>query len=752
MKKKKLLSAVTASVIVISSVPFSVHAEDTADVVTLFTTNDIHGVVGGDESTIGLALASAIAESTPDSLLIDAGDATQGAAFATISQGEDVIAAMNAAGYDVMAAGNHEFDYGAEQLLKNAELADFPILSANVTKDGKPLLDDNTVIEVGDHRIGFVGITTVQTASSTNPSKLENISFNDEIQTAKAEISELADETDGIVIIGHLGDNDAAVPCTSNQLLDALTDDEFAEVVAVIDGHSHTVEQVSYERSGRSVPIVQTGTRFTGLGKIEITFDGENVSASAEVMDIQKALDYKLTDEGTAKLNEVNSAISEIQNAQNDVLGEVLCENTSPLWGGYIYFDYAEPRICETNYGDFVTDAFVRYGKEYAKNQDITSPVVAFENGGGISSALPAGTVTKGDILNAFNHGNTVVALKVTPADIYNALEVGLTMSGQDPETGMLIREKVSGSFMQVGGMSYSYSPSGSSGSKVQEVKLADGTVLDRADTSTEILLITNEYVASGFSADLKCGELGGEDYLIESYIIEQTENGSKALDMPVSGGRITIADDVSPEFYTAAIPVYDSATLGTTAGQTIDSENSVVLKNRIVHISIDGEPSEEFVTDENGCINLTLTKGAHVISLDESSDGLPVYLNNYSGSGLEYTKEGYYRLGFSAADLPEYVPDDPTESDDPAESEDTDISQTSSETPASSTTSSTTTSTASDSTTTSSTAASTTTASTQKGEPNKTTDNPNTGAALPSAVMLVTVVGAILAVRKKNK
>lgn len=339
-KKNNLLSAVMASVIAVSAVPFSVCAEgESADVITLFTTNDIHGVVGADESTIGMALASAIAESTPDSLLIDAGDATQGASFATISQGEDVISVMNTAGYDVMAAGNHEFDYGAEQLLKNAELADFPILSANVTKDGEPLLEDSTVIEVGNRRIGFVGLTTVQTASSTNPAKLENISFNDEIETAKAEISELAEDTDGIVIVGHLGDSETAVPCTSGQLLDALTDEELSEVVAVVDGHSHTVEQTVYERGEKTVPIVQTGTRFTGLGKVEITFDGENISASAEVMDTEKALAYELTDEGKAKMDEVNSVISEIEDSQKEVLSEVICENSSPLWGGYIYFD-----------------------------------------------------------------------------------------------------------------------------------------------------------------------------------------------------------------------------------------------------------------------------------------------------------------------------------------------------------------------------------------------------------------------------
>ena len=471
------------------------------------------------------------------------------------------------------------------------------------------------------------------------------LSFNDEIETA--------------------------VPCTSGQLLDALSNEEFNEVVAIIDA--------------------------------------------------EKALSYELTDEGRAKFDEVNSAINEIETAQKDILGQEICENSSPLWGGYIYFDYAEPRISETNYGDFVTDAFVRYWKEYTENQGISSPVVAFENGGGISSALPAGTVTKGDVLNAFNHGNTVVVLKVSPADIYNALEVGLTMSGQDPETGMLIREKVSGSFMQVGGMSYSYSPSGDSGNKVKEVKLADGTVLDRADTSSEILLVTNEYVASGFSEDKKCGELGGEDYLIESYLLEQTENGSKALSMPVSGGRITIADDVSPESYNVSVPVYDSATLGSTAGQTIDSENSVVLKNRVVHISIDGEPSEELVTDENGCVNLTLAKGAHVISLDESTDNLPVYFNNYSGSDIEYTTEGYYRLGFAApADLPEYVPETTTESQ-----------ETSSET---------------------STSTSTSTTTSNKNDGKTTTSSPKTGVALPPVALLITALGTAFATFNKKK
>ena len=100
--------------------------------VTLYTTNDLHGVVGSspDDGVIGLPLIAGIAASTENAILLDAGDATQGASFATVDTGAHVIDVMNAAGYQAMAAGNHEFDYGAEALLRNAEKAQFPVLSA----------------------------------------------------------------------------------------------------------------------------------------------------------------------------------------------------------------------------------------------------------------------------------------------------------------------------------------------------------------------------------------------------------------------------------------------------------------------------------------------------------------------------------------------------------------------------------------------------------------------------------------------
>ncbi len=639
--KERILSILVSVAMVFSLLPAGAFAADT-ETVTIFTTNDIHGIVGASETAIGLAQAAAMKASTANSLLVDAGDAVQGASFATISQGEDVIKMMNAAGYDVMAAGNHEFDYGAEQLLKLADTADFPILSANVMKDGATLLESSTTVNVGDKTIGFVGITTKNTATSTNPEKLSGVTFGDEIKAAKDEIAKLKDTTDAIVLITHLGNNDVAVSCTSEALLDGLSVDELKEITAVIDGHSHTVEESTYTKNGVSIPVVQTGTQFTNIGKVEITFGANGASATCKVLDKATADKYPLNADGEAKKAVVEDVLKGIQSEQNKILGEELCQNLVPLWGGNIYWDYSESRIVEIPYGDFVTDAFAEYAREFAKNNGIDLPVIAVENGGGIANSLPAGTVTRRDVIEAFNHGNMVEVYEVTPQMLRTALEDGLKfMTGQD-ETGLLERTKVSGSFLQAGGFSYSYDPAGAEGKKVVDITLADGTKLDLNDNETKLLLATNNYVGTfaGIKEGEKRGELGGEDQIVMDYILANLKNGK--LNYENIEPRIIIVNDKSPDTYTVSIPV--------------KLADGTVLADTNFMISIDGADGVTVTTNEDSEIVLELKKGAHTIWLKEADDvNKPVYVNNYSGSGTVTTTEGYYKLGFTALSEEEY-------------------------------------------------------------------------------------------------
>lgn len=522
-------------------------AERESATITVYTTNDIHGVVAEipDNGVIGLPMIAGIKASTENAILIDAGDATQGQSFATVDTGKHVIDVMNAAGYDAMAAGNHDFDYGAEVLLANEENADFPILSANTLKDGEPLLEHHTVIEAGGYNIGIIGLTTTSTATSTNPEKLEGITFENEIETVKSEISELEGSVDAVIIVAHLGNNPLAANITSEELLEGLDDEQLKMIAAVVDGHSHTVEQTNYN----NIPIVQTGTQNTGLGVVTIEFGADgSFGASAEVWDYEKASVFEMNPDGENAKNATQAAYDQCILEIDPVLAEEVCIAGMPIWGGYIYYDYSEPRIVETTMGDLVTDAFKHYGEIFADKNGLALPAVGVENGGGVSSTLPYGIVTRGDILNAFNHGNTVEVIKATPSKIYTALELGLTVTGQDDD-GRIITEKPSGSFLQVSGISYTYDPVGEPGSKDVSAALEDGTELSKDDDSTELLIVTNNYVTSfdGFGKCETLGEIGGEDQIMTDYILGLTNGSADTLTVENIAGRINIANDKSP-------------------------------------------------------------------------------------------------------------------------------------------------------------------------------------------------------------
>ncbi len=650
--KRKLLALFLGLSLALSLTPAALAEAGEAVTVTVLATNDIHGVVEAGETAIGLPQVAAL-KAAADAILVDAGDATQGASFATVGEGADVIAAMNAAGYDAMAAGNHEFDYGVERLRANVAAARFPVLSANATCDGQPLLAASAVVERSGKRIGLIGLTTTATLANANPQGLKGVAFEDEAAALRRELTALAPETDAIVLLCHLGDNAAAVKTTSKALLDSLSDAELAQVTAVVDGHSHTVEDgTPYVRGTKAVPVVQAGTQLANLGQVTLTFTGETVTAAGKVLTAQEAqaADISAPAAQAAKAA-TEAALAQLTQAQEKVLGEKLLDNQVPVWGGNVYWDYSENRIVETAYGDLVTDAFAQWGREYAQAQDLDLPVIALENGGGIAQPMFQGEVTYGDILGAFNHGNTVEVWRVTPAQLYEALEVGLTMTGQD-ETGLLLRERVSGSFLQVSGFTYTYDPAGEVGHKVTQVRLGDGVgmesesdvVLDRGDAATPLLLATTNYVAgfAGISQGEKLGELGGEDMAVRDWLMTLTDNGQTPLNYPITANRIRIAGDKSPETYTVSIPVED--------------ENGYPVAGTTVHVNVNGGAYAPAVTDGAGRVQVTVSKGPNAVGLEES--GGYVYVNNYSGSGTVTTKTGYCPFAFQVkpvfADVPQ--------------------------------------------------------------------------------------------------
>lgn len=593
--------------------------------VIVYHTNDSHGYLSGDgENIVGIDLAAGLKESTPNSILVDAGDATQGLPLASLTKGADVIELMNQAGYDLMTAGNHEFDFGTEAFLSNARKADFPILAANIYRNGSPLLKDvqegnngcHTIIEQNGVRIGFFGLTTADTASSTNPTGITDLEFRDEAETAKAEIAHLEDEgADVIIAICHMGNMDAS--CTSTDLANAMTGEYQDKIDVIIDGHSHTVE--NEETNG--ILIVQTGSGMAGIGKLTLEIRGNEVSASEELLGPSDLADV-VPDAAVAE------QLAQIESSQSELLRETVGKTDTTLWAGQVGV-VAVTRLVETNYGDLTADAFRSAAKTYLQTlgTDTSLPVIAVENGGGIRAMSANGDITMGDLISAFPFSNTIYLKKVTPAILYEVMEVsGTALDGQDKETGMLLQQTNSGGFLQISGFTAVFNPDGEEGQKVVSITLDGQTEpLDREDTATEIMMASNNYIMSGGNdynmlANLpKYGEAGGELETVQSYLESCMKDGA-LQGYAGTGNRIQMrGDGYEPKDYTASILIAD--------------QSGEPLAGQELSYRVDGGKRQNGITDENGILQITLSDGAHGVRLADTQQ--EIYVDNYSGFGI---------------------------------------------------------------------------------------------------------------------
>ena len=618
---KRFISLVLGISMSVSAFTVTYVQADESRQVVIYHTNDSHGYLQGDgESIVGIDTVAALKEITPGSVLIDAGDATQGLPLASLSMGADIIELMNLAGYDLMAAGNHEFDFGVDNFIENVRKAQFPVLSANTYKDGNILLDGvqegnngcHTIIESNGIKIGFFGLTTVQTATATNPEGTKGVEFRDEIECAKREIDELnAEGADVIIAVCHMGNGDA--PCTSTDLADAMTGEYQGELDAIIDGHSHTVENVVEN----DILIAQTGSGMSAVGKLTVDVSDEGIELTEERLTPADLADVTPKAEVTEKLSEINES-------QQDILNESIGHTETTLWAGWIG-DVAPVRFVETNYGDFAADALRSAALDFLEDKGVDMPVVAVENGGGIREAVPNGEITKGSLIATFPFSNTVYIKEVTPKILYEMMEVsGNLLDGQDPETGMLLQMQISGGFLQISGFNVVFDTESKDNRVISITLEGEDEPLDRNDETTKIMLAGNNYILSGGNdytmlADLpKYGEAGGEVEAIQGYLESILENGV-LKGYEGTKNRIIMQGEYEPKEYTAYINVTDGS--------------GSPLADKEVYYRVDGGDRISGTTDEKGLLSIVLEDGPHGVRIENEQK--EVYINNYTGIGI---------------------------------------------------------------------------------------------------------------------
>ena len=486
---KKLLAlflSILMMLMVLPAVAQEAPAEDPV-VITIFHTNDVHGRYNSSAGMGYAMMASFVNQARKDGnvLVVDAGDTLHGTVFANATKGESIVEVLNAIGYDAMAPGNHDFNYGVDRLKELEELMDFPLLNANILqKSGKPVFTPYTVIEIAEKKIAFVGAANPDIKSAIHPEYTANLEFEgvepvyEAVQIARA-------AADAVIILAHWGCDDAY----SSNSIEALA--TIPGVTAVIDGHSHTsLYDIAQEPNEETALVTSTGEYLNNLGKLTITFLPEGgVELAAEL----------IPNPGIFEDHAIINAIEAVEEAQSAELDKVVGESTVDLEG-----ERAVVRTSESNWGNLACDIFL-----YA-----TGAEVALMNGGNIRASTPAGPLTARDVNTVFPFGNLVVLMEVSGQAILDALEVGLSVY---PETN--------GGFPQVGGMVVSFDPELEPGARLVQVLVGGEPI----DPDAKYKLATNDFLASGGDNYSSLAEfpvlfnMGAMDEVIVDYLLKNS-------------------------------------------------------------------------------------------------------------------------------------------------------------------------------------------------------------------------------------
>ena len=419
MKKSRKLLAIVLSLVLVLAIAIPAWADydyaanakifysDFTGKTIILHSNDVHGQLTG--YAVMAALKESYEAGGAEVYLVDAGDFSQGSIYVSSSKGASAVTMMNAVGYDIVTLGNHEFDFGYEQMKRNLDRAGFSVICADVYLDetGETIFDATKVIETKSGlKLGIFGMETPETATKVNPGLIQEISFatfDDLYASAQWAVDSLKEqEVDLVFCLGHLG-VDAESEANGYRSVDVF--DKVTGIDFMIDGHSHTV--MTAGENGE--PIQSTGTAFENIGVIVI----DNETKTIE--------DNYLMQVAGLPADPIVAA------AAQGIIETVDTEYGTPFAKSEVFLNgERDPgnRTEQTNLGTLITDAMVwsvvvNGGVE--KYYD--APVVGITNGGGIRASIEIGEVAKKDINTVLPFGNTVYVVYVTGAEMLEALE-----------------------------------------------------------------------------------------------------------------------------------------------------------------------------------------------------------------------------------------------------------------------------------------------------------------------------------------
>ena len=374
--KKKALTAHGLILVLIMTFLTS-HALAQEEIIILHT-NDLHGE---SLARIGSIVAE-LRKAHPDLLLVDGGDLFSGTPVSNLFQGQAEQTSIFTLGFDALALGNHDFDFGRDTLERSLE-AGVPWLAANIFKeDGTTLAPPFLIKEVGQVRVLLVGLCTPSTTRMSFPRNVEGLSFADPTSILKQVLHEQQDAYDLCVVLSHLGYGE-----------DLLLAQRVPGITAIVGGHSHTT--LSKPVRIKDTIITQAGSSSKYLGKITISIE-EGYPARGELLPI---------DEKTP----VHPTIAYI----DDYYEAVLAAEMDQVIG------HAPRAYVKNSVGLLLNEALLHFSGADA----------ALYNSGGVRTGLPQGAVTKRDVFAVEPFGNQAVLVTLSGPDFAELLKAKASRS-----------------------------------------------------------------------------------------------------------------------------------------------------------------------------------------------------------------------------------------------------------------------------------------------------------------------------------
>ncbi len=541
--------------------------------VVIVGTTDVHGWFNGHVETPpgggagvlwgGLPVLATHVEALRDEnrgrvLLVDSGDMFQGTLESNLSEGEAVVRGYNVMGYTAAAVGNHEFDFGPVgpesiprkrgddelgALKRNAELARFPFLSANMVEKatGKTptWAKPSMIVRVGRAKVGIIGLSTPDTPAVTMAINVESLSFTDPVVATIDEARKLrAAGADAVIVIAHIGgrcrdmsDEHSLDSCeTQAEAMALLQSLPPGTIDAFFAGHTHA----NMRHYVNGIPTVQGLAMSREFSVVDLWIDPEKDRVTKSEMrppmmicsfvyEGSESCDPRTATKGTKLVPRVFAGETIHPDARvaaviDPFLRRVAAKRDQKV-GIVTTASFTRVYSGESAVGNLFADALRK-----SAGADI-----GIMNSGGIRAELPAGELTYGDIFAVSPFDNYPALVILTGAQIVDFLRA--TTTGQR-------------GIMQVSGLRYTFDASKKGLDRFVSAVLENGAPLDPEKLYTVIM---PDFMAGGGDGAMEVMKGVPADRIQTSYaapvrdvVIEQLMGQQKALE-PKTEGRITV-------------------------------------------------------------------------------------------------------------------------------------------------------------------------------------------------------------------